>query len=878
MSAEKPRAVHRADYRPPDYRIDHVDLHFDLGEEVTVVTARLGVRRSEGLAGDVPPLVLDGEDLVLRRVSIDGRELAGSEYHVGEESLSIASPPARFELETVVEIRPQHNTALSGLYKTSGNFCTQCEAMGFRRITYFLDRPDVMSRYTTRIEADKARYPVLLSNGNRVEEADLEGGRHRVAWQDPYPKPCYLFALVAGDLRCHAGSFTTRSGREVRLEIWVEPENVDRCEHALRSLGRAMKWDEEIFGLEYDLDIYMIVAVNDFNMGAMENKGLNVFNSKYVLALPETATDDEYEDIEAVIAHEYFHNWTGNRVTCRDWFQLTLKEGLTVYRDQRFSADMSSAPVKRIQDVKALRAAQMPEDAGPMAHPVRPDSYISMDNFYTATVYNKGAEVVRLYETLLGREGFRRGMDLYFERHDGEAVTCDDFRDAMAGANGEDLSGLESWYAQAGTPDLSAEGAWDAASRSYALTLRQSYPEAAEDDARGPVPIPVRMGLLGPAGEDLPLRLAGEPAAGGGERVLLLEEEQQRFVFEDVEVRPTPSLLRDFSAPVKLRVQREREELAFLMGRDRDAFNRWDAGQQLAGELLLAWAGGEAQALDPVFVEAFGRLLADPALDGSLKALALTLPDERVLAQEMRTIDVDALHAAREGAVRELATAHREAFEATFEGSASDDPYRIDKASIDRRRLRNTALRYLCATGEPRWAARANEQFGSADNMTDRQAALRILTDLDVAFRRQALDAFYADWRHDPLMLDKWFTLQAVSSLPDTLERVRSLYEHPDFSLTNPNRVRALVGAFAAGNPVRFHARDGAGYRFLADVTLALDGRNPQVASRMASQFSQWRRYDPGRRDRMQGELERIADTPGLSKDVFEIVGRALGR
>jgi aminopeptidase N len=882
MSDEKPRAVHRADYRPPDYQIDAVDLHFDLGDEVTRVTARLAVRRSEWLAGDPPPLVLDGVGLVHVAIRLDGRELRASEYHVADDSLTVHAPPARFQLETVVEIRPQDNTQLSGLYRSGGIFCTQCEAHGFRRITWFLDRPDVMSRYTTHIEADRASCPVLLSNGNRVEATQLPGGRHRVTWQDPFPKPCYLFALVAGDLRCHPGSFTTRSGRDVRLEIWVEPENATRCDHALRSLARAMRWDEEVFGLEYDLDVYMIVAVNDFNMGAMENKGLNVFNSKYVLALPETATDDDYQAIEAVVAHEYFHNWTGNRVTCRDWFQLTLKEGLTVYRDQRFSADMTSAPVKRIQDVLRLRTQQMPEDAGPMAHPIRPESYISMDNFYTATVYEKGAEVVRLYETLLGRDGFRRGMDLYFQRHDGEAVTCDDFRSAMAAANGADLSDLESWYSQAGTPELEAIGDYDPASQSYALTLSQSYPNAGEDDPRGPLPIPVRLALLAPDGAELPLRLAGETAAEASERVLVLTESHQRFAFTNVPVAPMPSLLRGFSAPVRLRARRTRAELALLMGRDRDAFNRWDAGQQLASELLLELAAAEREGrrppLDPLFVDAFGRLLVDPELDGSLVSLAATLPDERVLAQEMATIDVDALHAVRERAVVELARAHRQAFEAILARCAPDGPYRIDRASIDRRRLRNTALRYLAALGEPAVTAIVYEQFERADNMTDRQAALRILADLDARERQRAFDAFHRAWRQDPLMLDKWFTLQAMSSLPDTLARVEQLAKHEDFTLANPNRVRALVGAFASANPVRFHAADGGGYRFLADTVLALDHRNAQLASRMAALFAQWQRYDESRRKLMRAELERIAGARKLSKDVMETVSRALGR
>jgi aminopeptidase N len=883
MTAEKPRVVHRADYRPPDYRIETVDLSFDLGAERTLVEARLAIVRSEVLEGDVPPLVLDGESLTLRSVALDGRPLGRGEYQVDDEGLTIEAPPARFELHTVVEIHPGKNTELSGLYESGGTFCTQCEAHGFRRITYFLDRPDVMARFTTHIEADRTQHPVLLSNGNRVESVELPEGRHRVTWEDPFPKPSYLFALVAGDLRCHGGSFTTRSGREVRLEIWVEPVNADRCEHALESLVRAMRWDEERFGLEYDLDIYMIVAVNDFNMGAMENKGLNVFNSKYVLALPETATDDEYEDIEGVIGHEYFHNWTGNRVTCRDWFQLTLKEGLTVFRDQEFSSDVRSRPVKRIQEVKVLRAAQLPEDAGPLAHPIRPESYISMDNFYTATVYNKGAEVVRLYDTLLGREGFRRGMDRYFERHDGQAVTCDDFRAAMADANDADLSSLERWYSQAGTPLLDASCAFDPDARTCALTLRQSYPEIEGEDSRLPVPIPVRLGLLGADGGELPLRLAGEPeGAASTERVLLLEGAERRFVFEEIDERPVPSLLRDYSAPVKLRVEREAGDLAFLMAHDRDAFNRWEAGQQLASQVLLGLAddaaAGRSLALDADFSRAFGHVLADPDLDGSLKSLALTLPDERVLGQEQSVIDVDALHAARRFAIEALTVAHRAGLAEAYEEASAAGPYTKDKPAIDARRLKNTALRYLAAPADPAWVARAHRQFEEADNMTDRQAALSVLSGLAVPEREAALAAFYDAWRHDPLVLDKWFALQAVSPLPDTLERVRALYHHRDFSLRNPNRVRALVGTFAAGNPVRFHQASGEGYRFLADATLALDAMNPQVAARMVSLFSQWRRYDEVRQQGMREELERIAAAPQLSKDVFENVGRALGR
>ncbi|HEB90305.1 MAG TPA: aminopeptidase N, partial [Deltaproteobacteria bacterium] len=670
MSDSKPKPVLRRDYRPPDYLIDRVDLAFDLNEEQTRVEARLAIHRRSDAADPDAPLVLAGEELELLEIGIDGRPLDGSGYRLEEDRLVIPAPPARFELRTVVAIHPETNTRLSGLYKSSGNFCTQCEAMGFRRITYFLDRPDVMACYSVSIEADRERYPVLLSNGNRIEEIELEGGRHRVTWRDPFPKPSYLFALVAGDLRCHRGSFTTQSGRDVALEIWVEPQNIDRCDHALRSLQRAMRWDEERFGREYDLDVYMIVAVGDFNMGAMENKGLNIFNSKYVLALPETATDDDYEGIESVIAHEYFHNWTGNRVTCRDWFQLTLKEGLTVYRDQRFSEDMISQPVCRIQGIKQLRARQFPEDEGPMAHPIRPESYISMDNFYTATVYEKGAEVVRMYATLLGEDGFRKGMDLYFDRHDGQAVTCDDFRHAMADANGRDLSQFERWYSQAGTPRLTASGEYDAAARRYVLTLSQDYPETAFEIVgardRKPLHIPVAVGLLGPDGTALPLRLEGEAGTTlrATTRILELRESQQRFVFEDVEREPVPSILRGFSAPVRLEMDQSREALAFLMAHDEDPINRWDAGQRLALDWLveatkIAGEGGVPEP-DPAFASAWGRLLVDENLDGSLRALALTLPAERVVAQALPVIDPDAIHAARECLRRALATIHED--------------------------------------------------------------------------------------------------------------------------------------------------------------------------------------------------------------------------
>ncbi len=882
--------VYRKDYRPPAYRIETVSLEFELGEEATVVRAALDVvRTADCPAGE--PLRLDGEDLELVGVKVDGRVLAASEYSLdGEERLVIPGLGERTKLETEVRLEPQENLQLSGLYKSSGNFCTQCEAMGFRRITYFLDRPDVMARYTTRIVADKARYPVLLGNGNKVGAGDLPGGRHFAVWEDPFPKPSYLFALVAGNLVSHPGTFTTCSGREVRLEIWVEPQNADKCAHALRSLQDSMRWDEERFGREYDLDIYMVVAVSDFNMGAMENKGLNVFNSKYVLARPDTATDDDYEAIQGVIGHEYFHNWTGNRITCRDWFQLTLKEGLTVFRDQQFSADMTSAAVKRIADVRALRLSQFAEDAGPMAHPIRPDSYISMDNFYTSTVYRKGAEVIRAMHTLLGEEGFRKGMDLYFERHDGQAVTCDDFRQALQDGSGVDLSRFERWYEQAGTPVIEAVGEHDAAARTYTLTLRQRYPLGADGETPGgtptrPVPIPVVTALLDGRGQPLPLRLAGEaeePDADASERVLLLQEAEQRFTFSGVSERPVPSLLRRFSAPVRLKLERSDEELAFLMGNDTDPFNRWDAGQELAAKLLLGMAAGAAAGrpveVSPAFVAAFRRVLTDPQLDGSLKAAALALPAELQLAQDMNPVDPDALHSAREQLRRALARAAADELRAAYDRHATGAPYSNDKPSIDGRRLKNVALAYLALLDEPEARERPLRQLRVADNMTDAGAALAVLAHMQTPEREAALAEFYAKWRHDPLVLDRWFTVQAISSASDTVTRVRELTRHPDFTLKNPNRVRALIGAFAHANQVRFHAPDGAGYALVADAVLELDALNPQVAARTASAFNPWKRFDPHRKVLMQAELERVASKSGLSKDTYEIVVRALGR
>ncbi|MFT5695904.1 MAG: aminopeptidase N [Myxococcota bacterium] len=882
-NVEKPKTNYREDYAAPDYWVDRVDLDFDLDEEKTRVRATLAVRRNETLEGDAPPFVLQGEELTLVRVAVDGCDLADHEYTEQGDTLSIASVPAQFELVTEVIVNPRANTALSGLYCSGSGFCTQCEAMGFRRITYFPDRPDIMSRYSTTITADNTRYPVLLSNGNLVADETLPDDRRRVRWEDPFPKPSYLFALVAGDLRCHPGSFVTCSGREVKLEIWVEPENIEMCDHALVSLQKAMKWDEEKFGREYDLDIYMVVAVNDFNMGAMENKGLNVFNAKYVLAKPETATDGDCEGIEAVIGHEYFHNWTGNRVTCRDWFQLTLKEGLTVFRDQQFTADMTSAAVKRIDDVKVLRAVQFAEDAGPMKHPIRPESYISMDNFYTSTVYNKGAEVIRMLNTLLGVEGFRRGMDLYFDRHDGQAVTCDDFVAALANANDEDLEGFKRWYEQPGTPELHVSGAYDPQAERYRLTLRQENPSAeGGNEAALPLHIPVLVGLLGADGADLALAVEGGVTRERGESCILeLTEKEQTFVFSGIAERPVPSILRDFSAPVRLKMERPREELAFLMAHDSDSFSRWDAGQELATGLLLEMteqAGAqEGLHLSPLLEDAFGKILSDPRLDHSLRSQALTLPGEKVLGQEMETIDVEGIHTAREFTTRALARAHRDALMDLYTSLATAREYRSDGASIAERSIKNTALAYLARLGEPEVTALIESQFASANNMTDSQSALSLLVDVGGEHSVRALASFYDRWRKDPLVLDKWFSVQAMSTREDALDEVIALSQHDDFSLKNPNRMRSLIGVFCAGNQIRFHEATGRGYQFLADVVLELDAMNPQIAARMVSQFNQWKRFDAGRGQMMKTQLERIAAKPALSKDVFEIVGRALG-
>jgi aminopeptidase N len=885
-----PKEFFRKDYKPSDFSIPDIYLSFDLSAEETIVTTTSKIVPSSLSTAN---LVLDGEAdsvTLLSPPKIDGVELPASSFEVtgeGKLSISAAALPSGskpFSLETRVKLCPAKNLALSGLYSSGSNLlCTQCEAMGFRRITYHLDRPDVLTKYKVRLEADKATFPLLLSNGNQLESGDVAGspGRHFSLWEDPFPKPSYLFALVAGDLGGIHSTYKTTSGRDVRLGIYSDKENAGKLQHAMYSLKESLKWDEDTFGLECDLDVYNVVATNDFNMGAMENKGLNIFNSAYVLADPSTATDTDYERILGVIGHEYFHNWTGNRVTVRDWFQLTLKEGLTVFRDQWFSSDLTSNAVKRVEDVRGLRGRQFVEDQGPMAHPIRPESYISMDNFYTGTVYVKGAEVVRMYRTILGEEGFKKGMKLYFERHDGGAVTCDDFRAAMADANGRDLAQFEHWYSQAGTPIVNVQHSYDAASKIFSITLKQHTPSTPGQDAaaKKPLMIPVVVGLLS--------------ATTGAELVpsttLLLSEAEQTFTFPNVAEQPIPSIFRDFSAPVKVvhAVDQTDAELAFLMAHDTDAFNKWDAGNRLATRVVLSLAAKkstaaiEASQLPKEFVEAVRTVLTtckSGGEDPSLVAYSLQLPDEMTLAQDMAVVDVDALHAARKHVKASLANALKGEFEAVYQQTASapSAPYVFSAAEVGRRRLRNTVLDFLSAENDKAAAvARAKAQYDGAQCMTEQIAALGSLVSKPCPEREAALADFHKKAAGDALVLNKWFAIQAMADLPDLLSAVLLLKKHPDFLLSNPNRARSLISTFA-GNQAHFHAGDGKGYAFIADCVLELDKLNPQVASRLATSFSQWRRFDEARQALMKAQLERIKATEGLSKDTYEVVLRSL--
>jgi aminopeptidase N len=853
--AAPPSAIRREDYRPPDWLVPGIELEFELGAELTLVRGRLTVARN-GAHGR--PLRLDAQGLRLVELKVDG---AAAKHSLEGEVLTVELGGEGAVVETLVEIEPRFNTQLMGLYESGGILCTQCEAEGFRRITPFPDRPDVLSRYRVRMIADKDAYPVLLSNGNQVGAGDLAGGRHWAEWDDPFPKPCYLFALVAGDLAANRDSFTTASGRKVDLGIWVREGDLPKTEHAMESLKASMKWDEEAYGREYDLAVFNIVAVSDFNFGAMENKGLNIFNSRFILADPETATDADFDAVAGVVAHEYFHNWSGNRVTCRDWFQLSLKEGFTVFRDQMFSADMGSAAAKRIEDVKMLRAAQFPEDGGPLAHPVRPDSYMEIANFYTATVYNKGAELIRMLHTLLGPERFRAGSDLYFDRHDGQAVTCEDFVRAMEQASGEDLSQFRLWYEQAGTPRVRAQLSLEGGTAR--LRLEQEVPRTPGQPVKKPMPIPLRVALFA--------RDSGEKLA---ERLVVLDKQQDEAEFGTVGQGAVLSINRGFSAPVIIDTERPAADLAFLSAHDDDPFARYEAMQQLMLDTVLAAIATGRADHGPV-VDAVRRTLEDGTLDPAFIADAVLPPSESFIGDQMAVVDPESIRAARDSLRSELGRALEPQWRSAYASTAANR-YEYSPAAKGARRLKTVALNYLMAAESDEAPALARRQFDEADNMTDRQSALGALASSNSAERHGALAAFYERYRSDSLVLDKWFTVQALSTRDDTLASVEALAGHPDFTLSNPNRMRSLVGAFAA-NQRAFHDSSGRGYRFLADMILAVDRLNPQTAARLVPPLGRWRRFDSIRQDLMKAELERIVAAPGLSKDVFEQASKSLG-
>ncbi|MBB5698260.1 aminopeptidase N [Sphingomonas yantingensis] len=853
-----PRAVRRADYRAPEWQVPRIALDFDLDPAATRVRAVLEVERS----GDHnAPLQLDGDGLEPLSITVDGQP---AEWQATDRGIAIALTGERHRVETEVLIHPERNTQLMGLYASGGLLCTQCEAEGFRRITYFPDRPDVLTRYSVRMSADKARFPVLLANGDPVGAGDLDGGRHFAEWDDPFPKPCYLFALVAGDLVANRDTFVTRSGRAVELGIWVRSPDLAKTDHALAALKTSMRWDEDVYGREYDLDVFNIVAVDDFNFGAMENKGLNIFNSRYILADPDTATDYDYDAVAAVVAHEYFHNWSGNRVTCRDWFQLSLKEGFTVYRDQSFSADQGSAAVKRIEDVRSLRAAQFPEDAGPLAHPVRPDAYLEISNFYTATIYNKGAEVIRMMATILGPEKFRAGSDLYFDRHDGTAATVEDFVCAMEDAGGVDLSQFRLWYSQAGTPRVSARLEHEVGSGRAHLYLRQTVPPTPGQPAKDPMVLPLRLKLFG----------SETASALGTEQLVLLKDGEAEVAFETVTEPPVLSINRGFSAPVIVETDRSAAELAFLSAHDDDPFARYEAMQQLMLDTLVA-AVRHGRADHAPVVEAVRNTLTDPNLDPAFVAEAVLLPSDSFIGDQLAVVDPEAIYQAREALRGELGRTLADHWRTAYEG-AQDDRFEYSPAAKGRRRVRTVSLGYIAASGAADASSLAFRQFEAADNMSDRQGALTTLVNsADDEAREAALDIFYNRYAGNALVLDKWFSTQALSSRPETLARVVELSHHRDFTLANPNRARSLVGAFSV-NQRAFNAADGAGYRFVADQLIALDKLNPQTAAKLVPPLGRWRRFDEGRAKLMRAELERIMRTPGLSKDMAEQVGKSL--
>ncbi|XP_022760268.1 puromycin-sensitive aminopeptidase-like isoform X1 [Durio zibethinus] len=884
---DAPKEIFLKDYKSPDYYFDTVDLKFSLGEEKTIVASKITVfPRVEGSSS---PLDLNGVDLKLILIKVNGKELKEGDYYLDSRHLTLPSPPSgKFTLEIVNEIQPQKNTSLEGLYKSSGNFCTQCEAEGFRKITFYQDRPDIMAKYTCHIEADKSLYPVLLSNGNLIEQGDLEGGKHYAVWEDPFKKPCYLFALVAGQLESRDDIFVTRSGRQVSLRIWTLAQDVPKTAHAMYSLKAAMKWDEDVFGLEYDLDLFNIVAVPDFNMGAMENKSLNIFNSRLVLASPETASDADYAAILGVIGHEYFHNWTGNRVTCRDWFQLSLKEGLTVFRDQEFSSDMGSRTVKRIADVSRLRNYQFPQDAGPMAHPVRPHSYIKMDNFYTVTVYQKGAEVVRMYKTLLGTQGFRKGMNLYFKRHDRQAVTCEDFFAAMRDANDAEFANFLHWYSQAGTPVVKVTSSYNANAHTFSLKFSQEVPPTPGQPVKEPMFIPVAVGLLDSSGKDMHLSSVyhygtlqsfvsnSQPVLS---TVLRLTKKEEEFVFCDIFERPIPSLLRGYSAPIRLESDLSDSDLFFLLAHDSDEFNRWEAGQLLARKLMLSLVADFQQnkplALNPKFVQGLRSILSDRSLDKEFIAKAITLPAEGEIMDMMEVADPDAVHAVRTFIRKELASQLKSEFLSTVQNNRSSKEYVFDHLNMARRALKNVALAYLASLEDPEITELALHEYNTATNMTDQFAALAAIAQKPGKTRDDVLADFCSKWQHDYLVVNKWFALQAMSDIPGNVENVHNLLNHPAFDLRNPNKVYSLIGGFC-GSPVNFHAKDGSGYKFLGEIVLQLDKLNPRVASRMVSAFSRWRRFDESRQKLAKAQLEMIMSANGLSENVFEIASKSL--
>lgn len=882
MLKAAPNVTYLKDYKQPDYWIESVELHIDLAEENTLVTAWLEITANlQTNSRRGAPLRLDGCDLQLKSIALNGEELRQADFKLTEQQLILPKVPEQCLLEVQTIIQPQLNTSLTGLYKSNAMFCTQCEAEGFRKITYFIDRPDVLSRYTVTISADKSRYPILLSNGNLMDQGELADNRHWVKWQDPFRKPCYLFALVAGDLACVTDQFTTQSGRQIELKIFVEKGNEEKCEHALLSLKNAMRWDEKIYGLEYDLDIYMIVAVNDFNMGAMENKGLNIFNAQYVLADRKTATDHDYLAIESVIAHEYFHNWSGNRVTCRDWFQLSLKEGLTIFRDEEFSADMTSRAVARIETVKGLRCHQFLEDAGPMAHPVRPDSYMEINNFYTSTVYQKGAEVIRMIRTLLSEEVFYRAMAVYFKRFDGQAVTIDDFVHVMEEMSGVDLSQFTLWYSQAGTPLLRLRSSYDQQKQTWTLAVQQSCPMTPGQTVKKPMHIPVTLGLLDSHGNEIPLQLRGETQSEPvTQYVLSVTKAEESFCFINVPEKPVPSLLRHFSAPVTLHTDLTDDALLFLLSRDKDGFNRWEAAQQLLVKILLKlirdYQQGSPLKIDLSLIEAFRHLLRDTTLDPALLAQLLILPDRSYLGELQETFDVIATYEVHRFVRCELAKQLHDLFFERYQENSRLPSEHINYQIMASRSLKNVCLDYLMLLNDTTIRDLCLYQFHHADNMTDAVTALSHLADIDSPERDHALAMFYEKWHHDSLVINKWFAIQACSELSDTLARVKLLTHHPDFNLKNPNKVRALIGSFSRHNLIRFHDATGEGYCFLTEYILKLNKTNPQIAARLVEPLIHWKRFDAHRQNLMREQLQYILYQSDLSKDVYEIVEKGL--